>query len=134
MNRAETARLLGLAAAFDQRTVGDADVVAWSTVLDWVPFTDGVAAVKAHYAVEVRRVMPADVLGFARRVRRDRLDATVLPEPPAGLSAAGFVAWKQATLRAIGDGSFVAPVRVELPARDVRGLLSSAFRSAEEAS
>ena len=49
MNRAETARLLGFCAANDQRTVGEADVLAWHDMLGPIAFARAWEAARAHY-------------------------------------------------------------------------------------
>lgn len=72
MNRAETARVLAKAAAYDQRTVGEADVLAWHEILERVDLTDALDAVRRHYTASVERIMPADVVRLARDARRDR--------------------------------------------------------------
>lgn len=61
MTPAETAALLAFAAAFDRRTIGETDVLAWQTVLHDIPFQAAKAAVTAHYATETRWIMPADI-------------------------------------------------------------------------
>lgn len=61
MNLSETARLLGAMAAFDRRTIGDSDVIAWQAVLPDASFEDCLAAVKSYYAVSVEWMMPAHV-------------------------------------------------------------------------
>ncbi|MES9522416.1 zinc finger domain-containing protein [Streptomyces capoamus] len=61
MTPAETAALLSFAAAFDRRTIGEADVLAWHTVLADIGFEPAKAAVTAHYAVHTRWIMPADI-------------------------------------------------------------------------
>lgn len=61
MNAAETAELLGLCAAFDRRTVGKTDVLAWQTVLADIDLHAAKRAVTAHYATETRWIMPADI-------------------------------------------------------------------------
>ncbi|MGW6913744.1 zinc finger domain-containing protein [Kitasatospora sp. NPDC054939] len=69
MNRSETATLLALAAAFDRRTVGDADVRAWQTVLADIDYEQAQAAVTHHYANTRNWVMPADIREHVRRLR-----------------------------------------------------------------
>ena len=76
MTRSETARLLAFCAAYDQRTIGEADVLAWAEALDspWVPNIDldeAQAAVIAHYRETAQRINVADVL---KRVKTDRAD------------------------------------------------------------
>ena len=76
MTRSETAALLAFCAAYDQRTIGEADVLAWHEALDspWVPNIDideAQAAVIAHYRETPQRITVADVL---KRVKTDRAD------------------------------------------------------------
>jgi hypothetical protein len=69
VNLSETARALALVQAFDQRTVGDADVIAWQGVLSDAALADVEAAVRQHYAEETTRIMPAHI----RRAVRDMI-------------------------------------------------------------
>ena len=76
MTRSETAALLAFCAAYDQRTIGEADVLAWNEALEcpWVPNIDideAQAAVIAHYRETPQRITPADVI---KRVKTDRAD------------------------------------------------------------
>lgn len=73
MNLTETAQLLALAAAYDRRTVGQADVRAWHEVLGDISFTDGAAAVKDHYAASREFIMPANIRTAVRLKRERRL-------------------------------------------------------------
>lgn len=72
MTPAETAKLLAKASAFDQRTVGTADVAAWHEVLADVDFTDALVAVSRHYAEHVERLMPAHVRAHVKTIRAQR--------------------------------------------------------------
>ena len=74
MKKSEAAQLLAWCAAFDQRTIGDADVLAWSEALSspWVPnlgLEEAQAAVTAHYQATAQRIAPADIL---KRVKDTR--------------------------------------------------------------
>jgi hypothetical protein len=65
ITKSETALVLALAAAYDQRTIGDSDIEAWYELLARHPDVDFEIAkrrVKDHYEREHRRVMPSDVL------------------------------------------------------------------------
>jgi hypothetical protein len=64
--------VLAKAAAFDQRTVGQADILAWHEILQKLDRDDALAAVTRHYAESRERLMPADVLRHARSYREDR--------------------------------------------------------------
>lgn len=72
MNPADVARVLTKASAFDQRTIGEADVMAWHEILGRVELADGLDAVRRHYTASSDRIMPADVLRLARVARDDR--------------------------------------------------------------
>lgn len=81
MTPAETAELLALAAAYDQRTVGEFDVGAWHELLRDTDQGDARTAVLDHYRVHRERVMPADVLHRIAAQRLSRLDAAGDPLP-----------------------------------------------------
>lgn len=72
MNRAQVAELLTLITAFDRRTLGDADIVAWHSVLDDIEVTDAAEAVRRHYRTSSEWIMPADVRRGAAEVVRER--------------------------------------------------------------
>ncbi|MBH1939244.1 hypothetical protein I5Q34_34155 [Streptomyces sp. AV19] len=106
MTPAQTAELLAFCAAFDRRTVGRADVLAWHTVLGNLDFDAARQAVAAHYSSETRWIMPADIITAVRAVRRDRLERHTEAEPPPGDT--GDNAYQAALLaerRAIADGN-----------------------------
>lgn len=75
MTPGDTARLLAKLAAFDQRTVGEPDVLAWHEVLGHFDLQDCLVAVTEHYREETRRAMPADIRRLAIRIRDTRKDA-----------------------------------------------------------
>jgi hypothetical protein len=89
----EIGMLLALAAARDQRTVGDADVLSWHADLNraQIDFPDAQNAVTHFYAVEQPkipreqrfRVTAVDVIDIARKLREDRL-ANYQYEPMPG--------------------------------------------------
>lgn len=78
----EAGRILGLAAARDQRTVGDADVIAWSADLSAAGLTlaDAESALTAFYQEMARRqpqdrfrATAVDLIDIAKRARRERV-------------------------------------------------------------
>lgn len=73
MNLTETATLLTMCAAYDRRTIGEADVHAWQAVLPDIRFEDARKAVIDHYRDHRDWIMPADVRAIARKARTDRL-------------------------------------------------------------
>lgn len=86
MTPAQTAELLTIVAAYDRRTLGDADVLAWSLALDDVDLADAKRAVVAHYRESRVFLMPSDVRALVRASRpvrpdsRSVLEAAPLPE------------------------------------------------------
>jgi hypothetical protein len=77
MTRSEAATLLAFCAAYDQRTVGQADVAAWFLALQRYPLGLARDAVTAHYRERRDRIMPADITAHIRAQRRP--DAAPLP-------------------------------------------------------
>lgn len=78
----EVGRILGLAAARDQRTVGDADVLAWHADLSAAGLTrhDAEAALTVFYQEMASRqpkdryrVTAVDLIDIAKRARRERV-------------------------------------------------------------
>lgn len=118
----EAGRLLGLAAARDQRTVGDADILAWHADLNaaGVTFQDASAALTRFYAVDMaslepdrrRRVTTPDVISIARKIRNERL-ANFIYEPPPGDSDPNYLARLRGQLEAVASGE--QPVLTERP-------------------
>lgn len=106
MTLEETVDLLTAAAAFDRRTVGKADAVAWHAVLGDLDFQDAQAAVIAHYRDSREWIMPADVRTRVKAMRRDRLERGLIPAPPAELAddPARYRASLGANIRQIADG------------------------------
>lgn len=72
MNLSETARLLSAMSAYDRRTIGDGDVIAWQAVLPDAAFEDCLEAVKQHYAEQTDWMMPAHVRRAVRDIERAR--------------------------------------------------------------
>lgn len=78
MTKTEVAMLLTMAAAFDRRTIGDADVLAWHQILERVVFEDAKQAIVDHYGSTRDWLMPVDVLTAVKRMRKDRLSSVEL--------------------------------------------------------
>lgn len=60
-SRSDAAKLLGLAASYDQRTVGDADVLAWGDALSDLEPEACAEAIKGHYRDFDTRITPAAI-------------------------------------------------------------------------
>lgn len=109
----ETSEVLALAAARDQRTVGEADILAWHADLNAgrVTRNDAVAALTRFYAVEMaglepderRRVTTPDVISLARKIRNERLE-NFLYEPPSGDSDPQYLARLRGQIAEVMDG------------------------------
>lgn len=72
MTPAETARVLAKAAAFDSRTIGEADVAAWHEAIGYVEYADALMAVTYHFRESSSRLMPCDVLNRVDAIAADR--------------------------------------------------------------
>jgi hypothetical protein len=110
VNRAQTALALGMAAAIDRRTVGEADVAAWYATLGDLDYDDVQAAIAGHYQATREWLMPSDIRAWVAAVRRERVEKVIgidpIPAPPRELDddpAAG-VRWQQACIEAIASG------------------------------
>lgn len=75
MTPADAAELLTLAAAFDRRTIGKADAIAWSDALAGLEPTDCAEAIRAHFRESTDYLMPAHVRQGVRKIRADRVRA-----------------------------------------------------------
>lgn len=119
----EAGRLLALAAARDQRTVGDADVLAWHADFNaaGLSYADADAALTRFYAVEMaslktedrRRITTPDVISIARKIRNERL-ANFVYEPPPGDDDPNYLARLRGQLEATAGGR--RPALTERPA------------------
>ncbi len=105
MTPSECAELLALAAAFDNRSIGEENARAWAAALEpTVTLGDARQIVVDHYASTRDWIMPADVNTASARLRRARLERADVVDPPDGLETPSFLAWRRAYQRAIGDG------------------------------
>ena len=114
--------LLTVAAVFDFRSIGEADAIAWHTVLGDLEFDDARMAVLAHYAESCDRIMPANVRQRVKAMRRDRLEREIVaPIAPELADQPGrYRAELRAGIRRIADGmtrhlAIAAPVREDPP-------------------
>lgn len=112
MNRDEARVLLTLRAAFEPNaTVDEADLTAWSMVLDDVRIEDATTVLRDHYRESTFPVRPADIVERVRRLRAARLRAWEVaggsePAPPVDPDqVAVSIAWTRAFRHAIGSGA-----------------------------
>lgn len=59
-------------AAYDQRTVGEGDVMAWWEILGRADLADALEAVRVYYTEQSDRAMPADIRKLALNIRDQR--------------------------------------------------------------
>lgn len=86
MNPSEAAELLGVAATFDRRTVGESDAVAWAAALHDITLDDAKRAVVEHYRESREWIMPADVRRRVKAAREARMARHAVPPPPPELA------------------------------------------------
>jgi hypothetical protein len=115
MNRSEAALLLGHCAAFDNRTVGEADATAWASALHDVPYdSDARAAVAAFYGTPPKDpsqrlwIQPHNVRTGRSRIRSARLE-NFQYEPLPDETPAEFLARYKGQVQAIASGRVAAP-------------------------
>lgn len=113
----EVCDILAVAAAYDRRTIGEADSEAWEAAVGDLPFRDARDAVVAHYRESREWVMPSDIRQRVKAVQAERLRVTPIPPPPPELlddppayrkhlrESAQRIAEGRPVLRAIGDAS-----------------------------
>lgn len=118
MNLQETAVLLALAASFDRRNIGEADVRAWHQVLADVDLDDAKTAVTDHYGQTTDWLMPAHIRTRVKALRAARIDKANLVYEPIGEESAREFCRRLAALRhdaATGDAP-ARPIALALPA------------------
>jgi hypothetical protein len=75
MTPADAARVLSFAAAYDKRTIGEADARTWAADLDTIDLHEAIAAVREHYRTcPDAWLRPGHIVAIVRRHRRIRLD------------------------------------------------------------
>lgn len=115
MNRADAARLLSHCAAFDNRTVGEADATAWAAALHDLPYDDDLrAAVARFYGTPPKDpserlwIQPHNVRTLRRTIRSERLE-NFRYEPHGDETPAEFIARYRGQLDAVASGRVAAP-------------------------
>lgn len=69
MTPSETAAVLAKCAAYDARTIGEADVAAWHEIIGHLHVTPCLEAVAIHYREHATRAMPADIRRLATDIQ-----------------------------------------------------------------
>jgi len=126
MTPGDAAKLLALAAAFDRRTVGEADAMAWASTLDDLRLEDCIDAVKNHYRESTEWIMPSHVRAGVRAIHRERIAYVRQHDPHAVPDADPDDV--PAYLAAIREGRY-RPASVEaVPRPEVLELVESAAK------
>lgn len=109
MKPSEAAQVLSKIQAFDRRTVGEADILAWAEALTQrrLSVEECLAAVTKHYAESTDFAMPAHIIRIAterrQQVIRHRQPGEIL-DFPSGLTWAQENRWRQEYWLAIYAG------------------------------
>lgn len=112
MTPADVATVLTKAAAFDQRTIGRADVAAWAEIISDLNLDDCLAAVTAFYRDPPDgRAQPADIRQRALAIATTRYAGR--REPIPDVDPDDPEAWREAT--AAARRAMLAPDPVDVP-------------------
>lgn len=111
--------------AFDEYTAD-----AWADLLDDLRLEDCTEAVK-RLGQQQPFIAPAEIRTIVRKIRAERIERTVLPDPDPDMTPTETIQWLRDTRRAIADGTYVAPEPLELAPRPVAELTSGAFQRVE---
>ena len=79
MTPAEVSTLLSFLAAFDQRTIGETDAMAWGRALAGVSLHEAQEAATRHYRVSPDRAMPSHILAWVQKWREEASGVPVGP-------------------------------------------------------
>lgn len=124
MNLQESATLVAVIAAYDNRTSDETTDQVWQHALDDVPLPDAVEAVHAHFRESTAWLMPAEIRARVKAARRARLAAAGPPDIPPGLDQAAERRWAAAWRQAVGSG--VDPGRATAMADRDHGIIRAA--------
>lgn len=121
MNLEETGALLAKAAGYDNRTIGQGNVLAWHEALGDLRIDDCLTAVAQHHRTSTEYLMPAHVRRLAEEVRRERQDRELENERRLELAAyaehAGPLTDRSQELQ-----DFMHEARYALPDGDIEAL------------
>ncbi len=110
MNKSDVAAILAKISAYDRRTVGEADIEAWTEALaGQVTVQDALTAVRDHFRESSDWLMPSAVIERARTIRRARVRTIGTPDIPAGLTQAQEREWVRVFWEAINDPKGMPP-------------------------
>ncbi len=121
MNLQETGTLLAKTAAYDNRTIGQGNVLAWHEALGDLHLNDCLQAVTLHHRSSAEYLMPVHIRRLAAEVRRERQERELVVERRLELQAAAADAGPL-TNRSEEIQEFVHQIRDALPEGDVEAL------------
>lgn len=75
MNFEETSMVLATVQVFDNRKVEEKHIIAWQEVLEPHALADCLIAVRDHYRLTDKWIMPSHIIERVREIERRRLDA-----------------------------------------------------------
>jgi hypothetical protein len=106
MTPSETGELLANIQAFDHRTVGEADLMAWHAILKDVPIAPAKAAVLTHFGESKEWLTPVDIKNIIGRERSRRIGSIPSVVPPWQLAdrPSDEIRWVAEYRHAIADG------------------------------
>jgi hypothetical protein len=131
----EVGMILGLAAARDQRTIGDVDIYAWHADLNEARLTyaDADQALTQFYGVDQPamprehryRVTAADVIATAKKIRAQRLKNFGYQPPPTDDDDPEYIPRYRGQLGAVASGMVPPPAIAELLAGEPHKALAA---------
>ena len=115
MTPGDTARVLAKVQAYDRRTVGETDILAWHETIGDLDYADALAAVSRHYRESTQWLMPAHIVRGATEIADERRRANLRARADRELEQAPPVATedRSAEVRAL-----LAELRDTLPPVD----------------
>lgn len=90
MNVSDAARLLALAAAFDRRTIGESDAVAWADALDGLTVDECAEAIRDFFRSSNSWLMPSHVCAIVKAKRADKLDRLAATQHHQAIAAVPY--------------------------------------------
>ncbi len=109
-------------AACPQQTIDEYTPQAWTDLLGDLRLTDAMEAAR-NLGQRQHFIDPADLRTEVRRIRNRRIDEHPPIDPPVPMTPYELNSWLKTTRQRIADGETIE--QAELPARDVRELLTS---------
>lgn len=120
MTRSEIAKILALAAARDRRTVGRADVAAWTTDLAGITYDEAEEAVSRHFRETTDWLMPAHIIAHVKDIRAEAMrrrphEVRALPSrwEPDEQRAARAKAGHELCMAVIGEAAATAEIDLD---------------------